>query len=51
MLLDGSRRLQRTYLVDVVEGQLFWLEEAKWPWKNPTWYADHLDPSVYVARP
>jgi hypothetical protein len=49
--LDAPRRLQRQYLVDVVEGQLFWLDEAKWPWKNPSWYADNLDPNVYIARP
>jgi hypothetical protein len=49
--LDAPRRLQRQYLVDVIEGQLFWLDEAKWPWKNPSWYADNLDPNVYIARP
>jgi hypothetical protein len=49
--LDAPRRLQRQYLVDVIEGQLFWRDEAKWPTKNPTWYADNLDPNVYIARP
>jgi len=49
--LDPRRRLQRRYLIAVLEGQLFWLDDAKWPWKNPTWYADNLDPNVYIARP
>ena len=49
--LDPRRRLQRRYLIAVLEGQLFWLEDAKWPWKNPTWYAGDLDPNVYIARP
>jgi len=49
--LDAPRRLQRRYLIAVLEGQLFWLDEAKWPWKNPAWYADNLDPNVYIARP
>jgi uncharacterized protein DUF885 len=49
--LDPRRRLQRRYLMAVLEGQLFWLDDAKWPWKNPTWYAGDLDPNVYIARP
>jgi Bacterial protein of unknown function (DUF885) len=49
--LDPRQRLQRRYLVAVLEGQLFWLDDAKWPWKNPTWYARNLDPNVYIARP
>ena len=49
--LDPRRKLQRRYLIAVLEGQLFWLEDAKWPWKNPTWYAGDLDPNVYIARP
>jgi hypothetical protein len=49
--LNASRRLQRQYLIAVLDGQLFWRDEARWPWKNPTWYADNLDPNVYIARP
>ena len=49
--LDARRRLQRRYLMAVLEGQLFWLDDARWPWKNPTWYAGNLDPNVYIARP
>ena len=49
--LDARERLQRSAMIAVLEGQLFWLDDAKWPWKNPTWYADNLDPNVYIARP
>jgi uncharacterized protein (DUF885 family) len=49
--LDGRRRFQRDYLVAVVDRDLFWLEEARSPWKNPDFYGDALDPNVYVTRP
>jgi hypothetical protein len=49
--LDAPRRFQRQYLIAVLQGQLFWLDDAKWPWKNPVWYADNFDPNVYIARP
>ncbi len=49
--LDPARRLQRRYLLAIVDGALFWLDQAKWPWKSPAWYADALDPNVYIARP
>ncbi len=49
--LDERRRFQRTYLLAAIERDLFWLEEARFPWTNPSFYADALDPNVYVARP
>jgi uncharacterized protein (DUF885 family) len=49
--LDEARRFQRAYLQAVVDRDLFWLEEARFPWKNPAYYGDALDPNVYVARP
>ena len=49
--LDGKRRFQRAYLLGVVDKDLFWLEEARSPWRNPAFYGDALDPNVYVARP
>jgi len=48
--LDERQRLQRDYLVSVVNGQLFWLETAEWPYRNPYFYADGIDPDVYVSR-
>lgn len=49
--LDEGRRFQREYLVSVVDRDLFWLEEARFPWTNPGYYGDLLDPNVYIARP
>jgi uncharacterized protein (DUF885 family) len=49
--LDERRRFQRAYLLAVIDRDLFWLEEARFPWKNPAYYGDALDPNVYVTRP
>src|SRR5471030_2030720 len=38
-------------MVAVIDGQLFWLDRADWPHKNPTFYTDALDPDIYVSRP
>ena len=50
MRLDAARRFDRVYLMAVIDGQLFWLETAEWPWKNPQFYSDALDPAPYVTR-
>jgi uncharacterized protein (DUF885 family) len=49
--LDDRRRFQRRYVLAVIDRDLFWLEEARFPWRNPSFYADALDPNVYVTRP
>jgi uncharacterized protein (DUF885 family) len=49
--LDPRRRFQRDYLLAVVDRDLFWLEEARFPFTNPAFYGDSLDPNVYIARP
>ena len=49
--LDAPRRFERNYMIAVIDGQLFWLDRADWPHKNPVFYADALDPDVYVSRP
>lgn len=48
--LDGARRFEREYLLWVVENELFSLERAESPLKNPLYYADRLAPAVYVSR-
>lgn len=48
--LDERRRFERDYLVSVIDRDLFWLEAAERPFKNPTFYSDALDPNVYVSR-
>jgi len=48
--LDERQRFERDYLVSVVDGELFWTESAEWPFRNPHFYADGIDPDVYVSR-
>ncbi|MBW8755869.1 MAG: DUF885 family protein, partial [Sphingomonadales bacterium] len=49
--LTGAEAFERDYLVQVAEGQLFWLEDADQPHTNPAFYmGGGLDPNVYVTR-
>jgi hypothetical protein len=48
--VDPERGLERRYLLARIDHDLFWLEEARWPQRNPYFYADALDPNVYVTR-
>jgi hypothetical protein len=48
--LDEAARFERDYLVEVVNGDLFWLETAAWPARNPYYYAAQIDPNIYVTR-
>ena len=47
---DSARSLERDYLIAVVDRDLFWQERADWPHRSPSWYADQIDPNVYLAR-
>ena len=49
--LDQRQRFERNYLVARVDQDLFWLESLEWPFRNPKFYGDPLDPNVYVSRP
>jgi len=49
--LDAQGRFQRDYVLAVIDGQLFWLEESRAPYSNPTWYTGDLSPSMYLTRP
>jgi len=48
--LDPRQRFERQYLVAQVDHDLFWLESLEWPFRNPKFYGDALDPNVYVTR-
>ena len=48
--LSPNARFERDYLIAQLDRELFWLEEAGWPHKNPLYYSDALDPNVYVVR-
>lgn len=49
-LLSARQRFERDYVIAVIDRELFWLENAKWPYKNPYFYLEKLNPSVYVTR-
>lgn len=49
--LDDRQHHQREYVLARIDNELFWLEEADWPRRNPLFYADQLDPDVYLTRP
>ena len=48
--LNPGDRLERDYLKWVIETQLFWQTKAEQPYRNPAWYLDRLDPSMYLTR-
>ena len=49
-LLDERKQLERDYLISVIDNDLFWLQSAQAPFRNPTFYSSSLDPSVYITR-
>src|SRR3984893_5348080 len=48
--LEPRERFDRDYLLAVVDRDLFWLEKAKFPFSNPRWYIDAIDPDLYLHR-
>ena len=49
--LDERQRFEREYVAAQINKDLYWLETADWPHRNPYYYADSIDPDVYVSRP
>jgi len=48
--LTPAQRFEHEYLRWVADAQLFWLASAESPYRNPTWYLEKLDPSMYLTR-
>ena len=48
--LTPPQRYERDRVLNVIDHDLFWLDRAQWPFKNPAWYVDQLDPEVYLSR-
>jgi Bacterial protein of unknown function (DUF885) len=48
--LTAAQAFERRYLAWVIDRELFWLASAEYPFRNPAWYLDRLDPSMYLAR-
>jgi len=49
--LDAGTRFQRDYVLSVIDGQLFWLEDSGFAYNNPGFYSGDLSPSMYLTRP
>jgi hypothetical protein len=49
--LDENGRFHRDYVLAVIDGQLFWLEDSGFPYSNPAFYTGDLSPSMYLTRP
>jgi len=50
-LLDAKQKFERQYVLAAIDSDLFWLESAHWPYRNPFYYVWTLDPQVYLTRP
>lgn len=48
--LNAAERFERDYLVWVIDTELFWRTQAEEPFRNPAWYLQRLDPSMYLTR-
>ena len=48
--LDANQRFEREYLIAQITSDLFWLEVADNPHRNPGYYAGALSPDVYTER-
>jgi uncharacterized protein (DUF885 family) len=49
--LSDRQRFERDYLVSRIDRDLFWLAEAQWPFRDPSYYTDYLDPDPYLNKP
>jgi uncharacterized protein (DUF885 family) len=48
--LNEQQKFQREYVLAVIDKALFWLEDARFPFRNPAFYADAISPSLYLTR-
>jgi hypothetical protein len=49
-LADSARAFERDYVIGRIDNDLFWLERADWPHRNPQWYSGEIEPGVYLVR-
>ena len=48
--LSPDQNFERDYLISVIDNNLFWMAKAEFPFRNPAWYVNQLDPEVYLSR-
>jgi hypothetical protein len=49
--LDQHQTFERNYVLAQIDADLFWLETARWQYRDPYFYSDRVDPTVYLTRP
>lgn len=49
--LDTRQQFEREYVLAQIDSDLFWLESARAPYRNPYYYSNPIDPQVYLTRP
>ena len=49
--LDQRQQFERQYVIAAIDSDLFWRESARWPYRDPYFYSDTVDPEVYLTRP
>lgn len=49
--LDSSQQFEQQYVLASIDSNLFWLESARAPYRDPYFYSDPLEPEVYLTRP
>jgi len=47
---DSAHSFERAYLLSRIDADLFWIERADWPHRNPEWYSGQIEPGVYLVR-
>ena len=51
--IGPGQTYQLEYMVSRIDHDLFWVEKAEWPFRNPGyyfgWLTDSLDPSAYIS--
>jgi hypothetical protein len=48
--MSDPQKFERDYLVAVIDNDLFWYSKAEFPFRNPAWYVQQLDPDIYLSR-
>jgi Bacterial protein of unknown function (DUF885) len=48
--MSDAQKFERDYLVAVIDNSLFWYDKAEFPFSNPAWYVNQLDPDIYLSR-
>lgn len=48
--LTDAQRYEREYLRWVIDTEIFWRATVQAPFRNPAWYIEKLDPSMYLTR-